>query len=528
MENGIEIRGNRIHFLGIKDYKHEERRISEKRIQRGRDRGKYESLSEVEVKDLKKLTTKRRTLENIRESQINKINAYYTDGGSYMVEDTGIDGKPLTINQKIESLDNERNGENGKKGMAETLKEEKTKILKELDKPIEQLREWEELRVRKKKGELTDPNDIKDLENLENLSHLKDLIILRNDVDKDDNKAAVSEEDRKNKINKYDEKRKETLNGLIEDRNKLQRLESLRAKNNDGELEDQKEQDELELLQKDSRFEKIVTLLEDIEKIDKEHEDYEDYQQAMILAGGIYRFSFRGAKNDIKYKTGDFFAGRALNLTDRVVGRYKFAAGILDPVKGKYEGEEFDYGGQDFWENLCKDKAKLSEEQVIQERIKKIEDQISDPDIESKKLVGLKKELENLEDGLNDPIEKEINSIRDNLNNTDLKKNDEKELRDKLEDLILRRGDAVRKVLNARMNDGARLEKLYKIRVEEGGQLNLEDAEIENEQLWDDFINRYGVVENWYMADEVDMYIKIDEFSRSPLWQAGSFFQDPN
>ena len=240
---------------------------------------------------------------------------------------------------------------------------------------------------------------------------------------------------------------------------KLRRLEGLRAK--EREYMELTDEDKDLLKNLETEFRELVPLLETIDTIDREHEDLEDDRQAMITAGGIHRYSFRSARQDISYLTGNFFSSRALHLASRVEDRYPLTKGIINPIAGKYKGVMFNFGGQDFMENLFLGKAKVQEE-------------------------GIPKTSE---------------------------------------------GPDVREALTKRVKDKKYLAKFHiKLTKKSNGKdgINLEDTEFENPELWDKLLTDYEVVDNWYVADQIDEYTKIDKESRAVIWKDGSYWQDPN
>jgi len=282
-------------------------------------------------------------------------------------------------------------------------------------------------------------------------------------------KAITKLEDQRKRVQgKVDEERQRIIDTVSTDEERvnlamgLLSLEELRARKRNGEIEkDSDEEKQLGKLEKKKEFKKVVKLLDAIDSIDAEHETCEDRRQAMIIAGGIYRYTFRGATNDIAYMTGDFFAGRALNLGDRVAQRYGdpvagLTRGILDPVTGKFAGEMLDFKAYDYWEDLFLERAKVKEEK----------------------------------------------------------------------DTTSAEGSDIVAALTGRVVDEG---YLGDIGVERVGRdkLNLEGIRLEDESLWNNLIDKYGVPDNWYAANQLDMYTKVDE-TRGAVWQAGSFFQDPN
>jgi hypothetical protein len=377
--DGVEIRGDNVHFLGIRDYTIEERKIAEQRIQGGRNKGKYKELTLPEQADLKKFVQGRRALENILKERVNDVKKCYIEGGEVDSEEIDKKGNKVivkrTIGERINYLEGQRDNQEKK---------------------------------------------------------IKDLI----DKAPDDQKDGLDKG--------------------------AEMLKVLRNRRKNGEIQKGSDEEKtLSALEKAPELKSIIHILDNIDEINREKDKLEDSRQAMIIGGGIYRYSFRGAKKDIPNGTGDFFAGRALNLTSRVIDRYQFAQGILDPVEGKYAGKAYDFGGVDYWENLFIDKAKKTVEET--------------------------------------PTSAE--------------------------------GPEVRKAFAKRVSDKDYLEERYgihTIKTPDGKTgLDLEDVRLEDPELWEDILTKYEVVDNWYVADQVDMYNKINVETRGELWK-GTFFQDPN
>jgi hypothetical protein len=378
--------GNEVGYLNvrIRELKVKEGKISEQRDNKGNPK----KLSVLEEGELKRLVRDRMALEEIRKERVRYIQRCYKEGGDVEIlqrDDSGMvqkDTEPvkISISEAITILEEQR------KNVQNKIEEEKGAIL-----------------------------------------------------------AKTSSKEEKDKLSVD-----------------LALLEELRDRKRDGEIE--KDSDEEKLLgelEKNKVFKGVVKLFNTVDEINEAHEECEDRRQSMISAGAVYRYTFRGAENDIPYMTGDFFAGRVLNLGDRLAGRYGdpetgLTKGIIDPVTGKFAGKMIDFRAHDYWKELFLENAKIYQEEQT-------------TSLEGSKIV---KALEN--------------KVVD-------------------EDYLSRSG--VKRVGSDR--------------------LNLEEIRLEDERLWDDLKQKYDVPDNWYAAKQIDMFIKVDE-TRSALWQAGSFFQDPS